>query len=153
MDNNLTLMLKRVYSEWYLTKIPMKKLFASLMVGVFLLSGCSLFKGNEKQNFIDATIEAMCLVSGAADPFSADLQEQAKDVFKKYGFDVENEEAIQAVSDKYMGDTEVQDAILAGIKECGSGLFIEQPATGEPAAETPASVSDAIEEGTLVVPE
>ncbi len=144
---DLTLLFKRVYSQCYFNKIPMKKLFAYLMVGVVLLSGCSLFKGNEKQKFIDATIEASCLVFQASDPFAPELEAQAKEIYKKYGFDVESDEAIQAVSDKYTENSEVQDAILAGIKECSPGLF------EEPTAETPASVSDAIDEGTLVVPE
>ncbi len=124
------------------------------MVGAILLSGCSLFKGNEKQNFIDATIEASCLVFQASDPFATELEAQAKEIYKKYGFDVESDEAIQAVSDKYTEDSEVQDAILAGIKECSPELFEEQPAAEEPAAEEDAaSLSEAAENGSLVAPE
>lgn len=102
----------------------MKKLLVSLiLVSVVLvsLSGC-LGKKDEKQAFIDATVEATCLVFQAENIFDPSLEEKAKDIYKKHGFDADDDEAMNALTAKYENDEDVQAAIAVALEECVGDL-------------------------------
>lgn len=116
----------------------MKKLVTGLVMFSLIVSGCSLFgPKDEKQAFIDATIKASCLVFGAENVNDPELEKQVNDVFKEFGFDPENEEAMNAIADKYKDDEEVSQQILAGVQECGKDFFdqLSSGATEEAATE------------------
>lgn len=102
----------------------MKKLLASL-IGLSLvlsMTGCILGPRDEKQAFIDATVEATCHIFKAKNLFDPALEQEAKDIYKKYGFDADNQEAIQAIANKYAQDEEVKTTIMDKIKECSAGI-------------------------------
>lgn len=97
----------------------MKKLLVILVVFSTFLGGCILGgKKDEKQSFIDATVEATCLVFQSENIFDPALEGQAKDVYKKYGFDADNEEAMNTLTTKYENDADVQAAITKALEEC-----------------------------------
>lgn len=102
----------------------MKKLLASL-IGLSLvlsMTGCILGPRDEKQAFIDATVEATCHIFKAKNLFDPTVEQEAKDIYKKYGFDADNQEAMQAIATKYAEDEEVKTTIMAEIKECSAGI-------------------------------
>ena len=95
----------------------MKKFFALSLGLVLIISGCNLFS-SEKDRFIDATVETTCLLFEAEDFFDPALEADVKEVYSKFGFDVEDEEGMQALTTKYESDEEVQAAILAALGSC-----------------------------------
>lgn len=120
---------------------------AVLAMALTVLSGCNLFK-SEKQKFVDATIEATCYIFEQDNIMDPTVEQAAKDIYKKYGFNTENDEEMKALSEKYAQDKDVTDKIMAGIQECNPGLFsggTDATGSGEliepetPAAETPAA--------------
>ncbi|MBD3331033.1 hypothetical protein GF354_05940 [Candidatus Peregrinibacteria bacterium] len=104
----------------------MKKLL-SLILGIAItlatLTACGGVV-DEKQAFIDATVEATCLIFQSDDLFDPALEEQTKDIYKKYGFPADDEDAMEELTSKYENDEEVQAAILAAIEDC-SADFLE----------------------------
>ncbi len=100
----------------------MKKLFALLTAVALVTSGCSLLK-SEKQRFIDATIEATCLIFQSDNIFDPALEDQAKEIYANYGFDADDEDAMMELTTKYEQDAEVEEAITAGLEGCAGDLF------------------------------
>jgi hypothetical protein len=96
----------------------MKKLLAILAASSVLLVGCLGGVKDEKQAFIDATVEATCLVFQSDNIFDPALEGQAKEIYKKYGFDADDDAAMEALTSKYEGDEEVQAAITKALEEC-----------------------------------
>ena len=103
----------------------MKKLLiaviAVLALAAFALpiSGCrNNCPTDEKAAYISAISEVTCLMLNAEDVRSEELQEDAKDVFKKYCFDPDDEEELNALAEKYKSDQEVQDAIINAGESC-----------------------------------
>ena len=139
----------------------MKKLLASL-VGLSLVlstTGCILGPRDEKQAFIDATVEATCHIFKAKNLFDPAVEQEAKDIYKKYGFDADNQEAMQAIANKYAQDEEVKTTIMDQIKECSEGIpgledLQAPPADGEAAAaeEATESAEEAAIEGDTTTP-
>jgi len=78
----------------------------------------------EREAFIAATIEATCLIFKAEDLSDPGLEEQAKELYRKYGFDVDNDAAMEEISNKYQNDEAFQIAVSAGIEECAP-FFLE----------------------------
>lgn len=120
----------------------------SLVLAVFV--GCGAVK-DEKQSFIDATVKATCLIFESEDLFDPALEEQTKKIFDDYGFDVEDEAAMLALTAKYEGDEEVQASILAELEKCSAGIFegLSDATTDEALIEeTPAVEEELIEETT-----
>lgn len=104
----------------------MKKLLTGLILGSLLLTACG--KGgekDEKQRFIDASVEVACMVFESEDAFdpSVDWEAKTKEVFAKYDFDVENDEAMNAIAAKYQNDAEVTKALEDAMKECAGDLL------------------------------
>ncbi len=96
----------------------MKKLLVILTASSLLLAACGTF--NEKQAYIDASIEAACLLSTVedfTDP-TADLENQMIDIYESYGLAVSTEAELEALSLTYDADEEVNAAIESGAKEC-----------------------------------
>lgn len=102
-------------------------LFTLVALTAVVATGCG---NNERQAFIDATVESTCLFFETEDIFDESLSGQVQDVFEKYGFDT-SEESLENLKNKYAEDTEVQSAILEGISQCGGdfteGLDVELP--------------------------
>jgi len=96
----------------------MKKLLAILAVFSVFLVGCLGGVKNEKQAFIDATVEATCLVFQSDNIFDPALEEQAKEIYKNHGFDTDDEEAMIALTEKYENDEDVQAAITQALEDC-----------------------------------
>lgn len=120
----------------------MKKLLASL-IGIALLislTGCILGPRDEKQAFIDATVKATCHIFQAKNLFDPKLEQEAKDIYKEYGFPSEDQTQMQTIADKYSADEAVKTAIMDQVKECSKGVpgleGLQNPA---PATETPAA--------------
>lgn len=102
----------------------MKKLLALSLAGLFLFTGCfGKDSRPEKERFIDATKEVTCLVFGSADILDPALEEQTKEIFKGYGFDVEDEEKMLEIAQKYDSDPDVQAAVEAALEECAGDLM------------------------------
>jgi hypothetical protein len=103
----------------------MKKLFVLVVTFSLLASGCKLIgPRNEKQDFIDATIESSCVYfQYKGDPTNVELATQMNDIFKKHGFDVENKEGMTAIVDKYKVDSDVVAAVSKGSEACGKEFF------------------------------
>lgn len=124
----------------------MKKLMIGLALFSLLLAGCGKSddkkpasvgdsgagdkaavseetNGDEKQRYIDATVEATCLILGSEDLTDPKLEQQSKDIFKKYGFDIEDAKAMEAIATKYVEDKEFGDAVSESLKKCGGDLF------------------------------
>lgn len=130
----------------------MKKFLAGLIGVSLILTGCLAGPRDEKQAFIDATIEATCLIFDSENIFDPAVEENAKAIYADYGFDVDDEAKMEEISKKYAEDTEVQTAIIAGIEKCSPGVTdllgggeTEAPAE-EPAVEAPAEEEAAAEE-------
>jgi hypothetical protein len=96
----------------------MKKLLVILTLFSVFLVGCLGGVRNEKQAFIDATVEATCLVFQSDNIFDPALEEKAKAIFEKHGFDADDEEAMNVLTDKYEDDEDVQAAITNALEEC-----------------------------------
>lgn len=118
----------------------MKKLMFGLALFSLLLAGCGKSddkkpasvgdsaasgetNGDEKQRYIDATVEATCLILGSEDLTDPKLEQQSKDIFKKYGFDIEDAKAMEAIATKYVEDKEFGDAVSKSLEKCGGDLF------------------------------
>ncbi len=88
-----------------------------------VLTACGGGPADEKQAFIDATVEATCLIFESDNLFDPALEEDTKEIYASYGFDADNDTAMEEITAKYENDEEVQAAILAAIEECGSDAF------------------------------
>ena len=102
----------------------MKKLLTTLILSSLVLVGCAGTgdEASEKDRFIAANVEVACMVFQAED-LSADLEQQTKDIFAAQGFDVEDEEAMEAIAEKYAADPDVEAAIMAALEECAGELM------------------------------
>lgn len=125
----------------------MRKFLAGLVLFSVVLAGCSKDDGgagDEKQRFIDATVEVTCLVFQSEDLLDPTLEQKSKDVFTKYGFAIDDEAAMKAIADKYEDDKDVQEAVTKALDECGGELFKKLKAGGEdaPASDAVAPATD-----------
>ena len=104
-------------------------LLSLLAMTSVIMAGCGR---DEKQSFVDATVESTCLFFETDDIFDPELSEQVKAIFEKHGFGTSDEE-LEALKDRYAEDTEVQSAILEGISQCGSDFVddLEVDVSGE----------------------
>lgn len=104
----------------------MKKLLIGIILGSLLLTACGKGGGkDEKQRFIDASVEVACMVFESEDAFdpSVDWEAKTKEVFAKYDFDVEDDDAMNAIAAKYQNDEEVTKALEDAMKECAGDLL------------------------------
>ena len=131
------------------------KLFAGaavLVMALTVLSGCNLFK-SEQQKFVSATIEATCYIFQQDNIMDPAVEQAAKDIYGKYGFNTTDDAAMKALSEKYSQDSKVTDEIMAGIQKCNPGLFGGEGApTGTGAEVVPPAESGAVVPPTDEVP-
>jgi len=75
--------------------------------------------------FVSASVELGCAMF--EDPkFLKDyslVEGKTKEIFAKYGFDTEDQTAMEALAAKYQEDEEVIKAVQEGITECAGDLF------------------------------
>lgn len=115
----------------------MKKLLFGLLALSVVVSGCSFGKKDEKQAFIDATIKATCLILESENLFDPALETEAKQIYKDFGFDADDDAKMEEVTAKYENDEEVQAAVSAGIEKCSANAeeklddLLGQPAPEE----------------------
>ena len=95
----------------------MKKLIALFAISTFVLTACGI-TFDEKQAYIDATIEATCLIADSGDLFAEGLEDKMKAVYEKHGFDTSDQAALEALVTKYQDDETIVVAIEAGTKDC-----------------------------------
>jgi hypothetical protein len=104
----------------------MKKILSLLVIGALFLTACGKADKPEKERFIDATVEAACMVfeEGAdlTDP-NVDWETKTKDVFKKHGFPADDDAIMEEISAKYENDEEVQKAVEDALKVCAKELM------------------------------
>lgn len=100
-----------------------KKVLSGLLIlGVLSATGCSLFQ-NEEQSFIDANIEATCLLAELdLNDMSDNNSQKINDIYSKYGFPVEDETELLQFMAKYENNQEVKDSIEKGSAECRKNL-------------------------------
>ncbi|MBT4917489.1 hypothetical protein HN709_00915 [Candidatus Peregrinibacteria bacterium] len=101
----------------------MKKLLVVLMAVSVFASGCSLLQGSEKDRFVDATIEATCLIFQSDNIFDPTLEDQAKEIYTNHGFDADDEDAMLALTEKYQEDPDVEAKITAGLEGCAGDIL------------------------------
>ncbi len=96
------------------------------MSAMFLVGCTSGSDKPEKERFIDATVEAACMVfdSGAdlSDP-SIDWEAKTKEVFTKHGFPADDDAKMEEIAAKYENDTDVQTAVEKALEECAGDLM------------------------------
>ena len=110
------------------------------MSSAILLTGCFGDSRPEKERFIDATAEVTCLVFSSADLLDPQLEQQTKDIFESYGFDVENEEEMLEVAQRYDDDVDVQAAVEGALEECAGDLLEAFNNLSENAGEIPTGI-------------
>jgi len=103
----------------------MKKFALLLALVPLLFTACGKTCVDEKDCFVKATSEAACAIFGDPDAWSnpESFEAEAKSIFAKYGFDVSDEDAMEALSTKYENDEDVMAALTKGMAECSGGLF------------------------------
>ena len=109
---------------------------------------------DEKQAFIDATVEATCLVFQADNIFDPALEEQAIAIYKDHGFDADDEDAMMALTEKYQDDEDVQAAITQALEECAGDFadaFADIEEAVEDLGEDLGDLGELVEEGEEVV--
>ncbi len=103
----------------------MKKLLVGFVSLSLVLAGCLGQQRDEKQAFIDATVEATCMILKAENLLDPGLEDQAKAIYKDHGFDADNDTEMEAIAAKYENDPEVTEAINAGVEECAGDISPE----------------------------
>lgn len=103
----------------------MKKIIALLVLAPLLFVSCGGTCTGEKDCFVKATAEAACKIFGDPDSFSNpdQFETEAKAIFAKYGFDVEDEEAMNTLSAKYENDEDVMAELGGAMADCSGGAF------------------------------
>lgn len=127
----------------------MKKILTVSLMTIVLLTLTACGKGSEKDRFINASVEVGCAMFQDENFFNdfSKVEEKTKEIFTKYDFDVENEEEMSVVSEKYQEDAEVLKGVQDGITKCAGNIFnkqlVDQAAatTETKATETPATVA------------
>jgi hypothetical protein len=136
----------------------MNKFIATVLGAALVLTGCSAgAPRDERQSFIDASVEATCLVFESDNLFDPALDQQIIDIFKNYGFPADDDEAMDALSLKYENDAEVTEAINSALEECAPDFSeytdemrgVEEAVVEEAVAEE-AVVEDAVVEDAVV---
>lgn len=51
------------------------------------------------------------------------IEAKTKEVFAKYGFNIDDETAMKALADKYQNDDSVKQALQDGITKCAGDIF------------------------------
>ena len=123
----------------------MKKLLVGLVTLSLVLAGCgskNVSDKPEKERFISATAETACMffedpdVSKASDK---ELEDKTKAIFEKYGFDVNDDKAMEEISAKYENDPDLEKEVTAALEECAGDLMdaFENLGGGDGAATEP----------------
>ena len=111
----------------YLPNIfTMKKLIALAVMASFFLAACGGIDARpEKERFISAMVEATCLIFEADMTDERLVEDEVKEIFKKHGFDVDNEEEMMALQMKYEDMPEVEEAVKQALRDCAPQEFID----------------------------
>ena len=97
--------------------------YDSLLNGVYVEGEMNDASSGEKQRFIDANIEAACLVYELDDYLSYDLETLVVDIFKNYGFDADDDDYMDDLVLKYENDSDVENALRDALEVCAGELF------------------------------
>lgn len=103
--------------SYFLTTCPMKKILALVLLSTLFLSACSKGPKDEKQAYIDASIESICLMYQTEDILDPQLEVEAKEIYEKYGFDTDDA-ALEELTNKYKDDADVKSQIVEGFSKC-----------------------------------
>lgn len=80
---------------------------------------------SEKDRFVAASVDLACQIVENPE-MQNDLEGAlalSMDVFAEYGFDVNDEVAMQSLSDSYQFDEEVIEAVQQGVMDCFGSSF------------------------------
>jgi len=109
----------------------MKKGLLILLSTVFVLSGCKLtnFFKSEKDRFVGATSEALCLIFTSENPMSPskETSDKVKSIYTNYGFNADDQATMETITKKYENDDDVKNTTAAALKKC-SGIDVNNPA-------------------------
>lgn len=72
----------------------------------------------EKEAFIDATVEATCLLLSYDDMFAPEAEQAMNDLYSWYGFDPYDDEWMERLAAQIENDQEANDAIISAIEAC-----------------------------------
>jgi len=100
----------------------MKKLFVALLVSSVLMAGCMGLVRNEKQAFIDSTVEATCYLVNADNIFDSSVEAGTKEIYEKYGFPINDKAALDELTVKYKAMPEVIAEIEEGLENCSENF-------------------------------
>lgn len=103
----------------------MKKILVVSLMAVVLLTLTACGKGSEKDRFVNASVEVGCAMFQDENFFKdfAKVESKTKEIFTKYDFNVENEDEMKVVSEKYQQDEEVLQRVQEGITKCAGNIF------------------------------
>jgi hypothetical protein len=76
----------------------------------------------ELQAYIDATVEAICFLY-ESDPLDPTLESKSMEIFKEYGFDIDDENAMDKIASKYSDNKEYLDQVKEKSKACTNIMF------------------------------
>ena len=113
----------------------MKKSLILCTIAAFAFAGCTIGERDDKQAYIDATVDVYCLTGNSSD-FSAEIEQKANDIWVKHGFSVEE---IPTVTQQFMNDDEVNKTIVEKSKKC---IDIDVPVSEEIVIENQGEGSD-----------
>lgn len=84
-----------------------------------------VYDADEKQRFIDATVEMTCMMIEAEDLvqyLSAEnrpaVNKKLAEIYERHGFDIADSDKMEAMAEKYKDDDEVFEEIQLGLMEC-----------------------------------
>jgi len=104
----------------------MKKILISV-IGLSLVLGLlvSCGGGSEKDRFVSASIEVGCAMFEDPEFFNdmTLVEQKTQDVFADYGFDINDDVAMEALANAYQNDEEVIKAVQEGITACAGDIF------------------------------
>ncbi|MBI4975275.1 hypothetical protein HZC20_01225 [Candidatus Peregrinibacteria bacterium] len=95
----------------------MKK-FLIIAIALSLVLTACIKKRDEKKAYIDATVEATCLVLQSENIFDPKLEQPVRDIYKKYGFKSDDTDVMRTVTAKYGKDQEIKNQIKADLSKC-----------------------------------
>lgn len=98
----------------------MKKLLSLLVISSLFLVACGsgVDQRPEQERYISAITEATCAAFEVGFEDEEAVEAKMVEIFSKYGFDVDDDEAMMELEEKYSGVPEVEDAVMEAFEEC-----------------------------------
>ena len=92
---------------------------------LFLVACGKAEEAPEQDRFISAMTEATCASFQSGQMDDAASKKQIAEIFSKYGFNVEDDSAMEELQTKYKDSTEVDDALKKAFDDCAPQEFLD----------------------------